>query len=73
MQKAKQPNDARGARIGCPMFESCPLCYGCRAFDPKYEECRNCELDNKKQNVCNTERHKSDLLSRMITRPVIEV
>lgn len=71
--KAKKPSDVRGVRIACPMFEQCPLCYGCRAFDSTYEECRKCEDENKKQNVCNTHKHRSDLLARMITRPVIEL
>ena len=71
--KAKKPEDVRGFKIDCPMYEKCPLCFGCRAFDPHYEECRNCEIDNKKQNVCNTTKHRSDLLEKMITRPVIQI
>jgi hypothetical protein len=71
--KQKDPNDVRGVKINCPMFEKCPLCYGCRAFNPAYEECRTCEVDNKKKNVCNTDKHRSDLLARMITREVVVV
>lgn len=71
--KQKNPNDVRGVRIGCPLFEQCPLCYGCRAFDPQYEECVSCETENKKQNICNTTKHRSDLLARMITKTRIEV
>ena len=56
---------------GCPNFEPCPLCYGCRAYDPKYVACENCRQAGEKYHLCNTAKHKSHLLDKMIQREVI--
>ena len=58
MQMAKQPNNVRGNQIGCINFQQCPICYGCRAYDERFEECRECyELgkdgSNRNFNICN--------------------
>ena len=71
--QAKNPNDVRGVRIDCPSYEKCTLCFGCRAFNPHYEECRQCEAENKKQNICNTEKHKAHLVAKMITKTKVVV
>ena len=71
--KQKQPSDVRGVRIRCPHFEQCPLCYGCRNYNPKYLKCQECKLENEKQNICKTDRHRADLLEKMILRERIEI
>lgn len=71
MMKQKNPNDVRGVRINCPHFEQCPLCYGCRAFDPKYQKCQACKLENAKQNICKTDKHRADLVEKMIMKEKI--
>lgn len=73
MMKQKTHHDVRGQRINCPDYEMCPLCYGCRAFNPKYAKCITCKEENAKQNLCKTERHRSDLLEKMITREKIVI
>ena len=73
MMKRKNPNDVRGRRINCPDFEMCPLCYGCRAFNPRFAKCHACKEENQKFNLCKTERHRPDLLEKMIRRERIEI
>lgn len=69
----KKPWSAKGARDNCPRFALCPLCYGCRNFDKSVQECLDCEKDNAKQNICKTDRHTSENLSRMIRKETIIV
>lgn len=71
--KAKQPNMVRGNRINCPNFVMCPLCYGCRSYSSHDLNCRECEKENKKKNICNIELHKSDVVAKFITRNKIEI
>lgn len=52
----------------CAWFEECPLCYRCRAYDPKYARCGRCEIPR-----CNTKRHTSDIILKMILRPRVEL
>ena len=53
----------------CPDYDPCPLCYGCRAFNPSRVKCQNlCEHDNPKFNICNKEKHTEKALSLMIRR-----
>jgi len=73
MMKQKNPNDVRGMRISCPSFEQCPLCYGCRNFNSKYDDCRKCQSENAKQNICKTDRHRPDLLEKMIMKEKIVI
>ncbi len=73
MIKSKDPNDVRGQRINCYNFEKCPLCYGCRAFNSRFVKCQQCKLENQKLNICNTKKHRADLIEKMITKEVIEV
>ena len=77
-QMAKQPNNVRGNQIGCINFQQCPICYGCRAYDDRYEECRECYeqgIDDTQRNfnVCNKELHESWKVNMMITKHTIEL
>lgn len=68
---AKQPNQVRGNRIHCPNFVQCTLCYGCRNYDSRISECRQCLEDGyspgqkRNFNVCNKELHTEDALNKM--------
>lgn len=73
MQQPKQPSHVRGNRVSCPKYIMCPLCYGCRSFSSHDLECRECEEENKKKNICNTELHKDDVVSNFITKTKIEL
>lgn len=72
MSSAKQPNQVRGNIIGCINFQMCPICYGCRAYDNRDEECINCLIEGKKGkrnfNVCNKEIHESWKINQLITK-----
>ena len=67
--KAKQANLVRGNRIHCPNYVSCPLCYGCRNYDSRLIECRECYqegMDSKRNfNVCNKNLHTEEALNKM--------
>ena len=69
--KRKTVHDVLGWQKNCPRFVSCPVCYGCRAFDSSMISCEKCA--ENKRNLCDTKKHRSDLLDRMITREAIEV
>lgn len=68
----KTYRDVLGWQINCKWYQKCPLCYGCRNYDSTYLKCQKC-AENMKQNVCNRELHTDKIISRMITREVIEV
>lgn len=77
-QMAKQPNNVRGNQIGCINFQQCPVCFGCRAYDDRYEECRECYeqgIDGTQRNfnVCNKELHESWKVNVMITKHTVEL
>jgi hypothetical protein len=65
-------HDVRGWQIDCKWYTPCPLCYGCRAYDPSYKRCEKCANETK-QNICNTHKHRADLLAKMIQRETIIV
>lgn len=69
----KTKNSSLGARTGCIKFELCTFCYGCRNYNSSDLECLKCYEDNAKYNVCNTEKHKADLISKFIKRDKIIV
>lgn len=79
MGAAKQPNKVRGNIIQCVNFQMCPLCYGCRNYDSRLEECQECWEDGirpgekRNYNVCNTDLHESWKVNRMICKNTIEV
>lgn len=70
VKRAKTIHDVRGYQVNCINFQKCPLCYGCRRYSSIDPECQICLL-NKKQNICNKDLHRDDLVSKMITKSVI--
>ena len=79
MNYAKQPNQVRGNIIQCVSFQMCPLCYGCRNYDSRLEECQECWKDGirpgekRNYNVCNTDLHESWKVNRMICKNTIKI
>lgn len=71
MMKAKVPSDVKGYDTQCPNFMQCPMCYGCRNYDPNIIKCVERCGGNMKQNVCNTQRHKEELIAKFITKEKI--
>lgn len=67
MNRAKTINDVKGYTEKCINFTKCPLCFGCRNYNHRDPNCFIC-LTDKKKNICNIELHKSDLISKMITK-----
>lgn len=72
MKKEKTRSDVQGAVMGCINFSSCPLCYGCRAYDSSRMECMICS-EHKKFNICNTSKHQAKPVSQLITRNKINL
>ena len=75
--KAKQANQVRGNRIHCPNYVSCPLCYGCRNYDSRLIECRECFQEGiggkRNFNVCNKNLHTEEALNKMKHTHVIDL
>lgn len=76
--QAKQPNQVRGNRIHCPNYVQCTLCYGCRNYDSRITECRQCfEEGNNGQkrnfNVCNKDLHTEEALNKMKHTHIIKL
>jgi hypothetical protein len=68
----KTPHDVLGVKKRCINYIKCPLCYGCRNYrgiDPSCAECAR----NKKDNICNTDKHKPDLIAQFITKDRIKI
>lgn len=68
----KQYSSVRGNQIKCINYQGCPLCYGCRAYDSRDPECRECKLADKQKgkfyNICNTKLHESWKINKIITK-----
>lgn len=68
----KKANQVRGNKISCINFQQCPMCFGCRAFDSRDEECINCKEDGEQGkrnfNICNTDLHESWKVNAMVTK-----
>lgn len=62
----KSWNTPLGARMHCPNFDPCPLCYGCRNYDSAVVRCESCYEDSAKKNICNRELHTEEALSMML-------
>ena len=73
MAKQKTRHDVKGWQIDCVNYEMCPLCYGCRAYNPSHVKCVNKCGDDQRANICNTQRHRADLVAKMITKESIVV
>ena len=76
--QAKQPNQVRGNKIHCPNYVQCTLCYGCRNYDSRIAECRQCfEEGNNGQkrnfNVCNKDLHTEEALNKMKHTHIIQL
>ena len=67
MRIAKTPNSVLGRKINCINYQMCPLCYGCRRFSKNDPDCIECAADTK-TNICNTNKHTEDIISRFITK-----
>lgn len=77
MKYAKQPNKVRGNQIQCLSYQMCPICYGCRAYDSRLEECQICfkeGIDNtsRNYNVCNIKIHEAWKINKMVTKHTVE-
>lgn len=64
----KKVSNVLGYKINCGNFNPCPLCYGCRNYDSSILSCERCYIDNKKFNICDTKKHNTKTLSKMIKR-----
>jgi hypothetical protein len=73
LNKQKKAEDVMGVQVNCSSYEMCPLCYGCRAYDPGRVKCLNKCGQNEKFNTCNTRKHRADLLARMVTKERIVI
>ena len=69
----KTPNDVEGVKKRCPSYEQCPLCYGCRNYNPARLQCVILCGSDKKRNICNTEKHQAKVLNKMIVKEAIVV
>lgn len=73
MKRNKTRNSSLGAVKNCINFELCPFCYGCRNYSSSDLRCQECYEDNKKFNICNTEKHKGNLISKLIKKTNIKL
>lgn len=77
LQIPKQPNQVRGNTMACINYAMCPLCYGCRNFDPRDPDCIECYdagvQKNRNFNVCNKKLHNDVALNMMTTRNRINI
>lgn len=72
MNRQKTIHDVLGWVINCKDFNPCPVCYGCRNYDPSRLKCINhCEEQNKKFNTCDRTIHTEKALSMFIRREKI--
>ena len=71
MSKQKTPQSTAGYQAGCPDYNPCPLCYGCRSYDPSYYKCV-ITCGGTKYNTCDTHKHNDKALSLMIRRSVVD-
>lgn len=71
--KSKKPQDVIGYQIQCADYHMCPICYGCRSYDPSYYKCIKLCGNNLKNNVCNIKKHKDDLIVKMLTKTTINI
>jgi len=72
IQQIKTPNSVRGVQINCHNYIKCPLCYGCRNYNHEDSQCLECAKDAK-NNICNTKKHRADLITKFITKESIKI
>ena len=58
-------------KSNCIKYEKCPFCFGCRAYSTHDLDCQECAKEKK--NICNTKKHRHDLINKMITKTKINV
>lgn len=68
LNRQKNVNDVRGAKIGCPNFSPCPLCFGCRSYSSANIECIECRDAGVKFNLCNKSLHTNERVALFITK-----
>lgn len=78
LRMPKQANQVRGNKIGCINYQMCPICYGCRAYNNRDEDCIICQEegnDGSKRNfnICNKNLHESWKVNNMITKNKIKI
>lgn len=61
----KTQYDTWGYKYHCILYEPCPLCYGCRAYDPSYKKCEHCE-ENSRRDICDKKKHTEKALTLML-------
>ena len=66
----KTPSHVTGVKVQCVNYIKCPLCYGCRNYREIDPDCLRCTT-NRKRDICNTNKHKTELIAKMILRPKI--
>lgn len=75
MNKIKQPSDVRGSKIKCINYQMCPVCYGCRSYNSRDNECIECKKEDdvrgKNYNLCNKELHESWKINKLISKTKI--
>ena len=73
----KQASLVRGNKIACINYQMCPVCYGCRAYDSRDEDCIICKNEDakrgKKYNLCNKELHEEWKINKLITKTTINI
>lgn len=67
----ENPLDKPRHRTDCDWFKECSFCYKCENYDPKYERCRQCVLNNT-DGICKKPHiHTESAKAKLIKRPVI--
>lgn len=77
VQDGKQPSDVRGNQIYCINYAKCPLCFGCRAYDSRDPECRECmsidTIMGRNYHICKTNIHEAWKLNNLISKNCITI
>lgn len=55
-----------GEKFYCPEYIQCPICYGCRNYNPSLRMCR--ELCKEKKDVCDMDKHQAELLGKFYAK-----
>lgn len=67
----KKPTDVKGYQMNCPDYHKCPICFGCRNYDDSNYHCvTEC---GDKSNHCDTKKHRSDLIGKLLYRKTVEI
>lgn len=73
----KQYSSVRGNKARCINYAGCPMCYGCRAYDSRDPECRECKQEDiargKSYNICKTNLHEAWKINKLIGKNQINL